>query len=149
MDSRAVVDDRQSRLWRAPDRPDWLFSTLLALLVALTRWPALSRTLWDWDEANFALAVANFDVTAHHPHPPGFPLFVGLAKLIPFDAFHALQAIAFVSSLFVFPAMLFLARELRMPQHRAVAAALLLSFFRTSGSSAGRRSATCRRWCWP
>ena len=101
----------------------------LALLVALTRWPALSRTLWDWDEANFALAVLDFDVTAHHPHPPGFPLFIALAKLIPFDAFHALQAIAFVSSLFVFPAMLFLARELRMAPRTAVAAALLLSFF--------------------
>src|SRR5688500_3340522 len=89
-----------------------LTALLLALFVALTRWFALSKTLWDWDEALFALALRDYDVSAFHPHPPGFPLFIGLAKLIPADAFHALQSIAFVSSLFVFPAMFFLARAL-------------------------------------
>lgn len=106
---------------------------LLALLVAVTRWPALSLTVWDWDEALFALALRDYDVVAHHPHPPGFPLFIGLAKalteLTPLDAFHALQCIAFCASLFLFPAMLFLAREMRLPAFTAFGAALLLAFF--------------------
>ena len=100
-----------------------------ALFAAAMRWPAKSLTLWDWDEALFALAVRDFDVSAYHPHPPGFPLFIALAKLIPLDAFHALQSIAFVSSLFVFPAMYFLARALRAPFEVAVGAGMLLAFF--------------------
>ena len=101
---------------------------LTALAVAVTRWPALSRTMWDWDEALFALAVRDYDVRFYHPHPPGFPLFIGLAKLIPLDDLHALQAIAFAASLFVFPAAYFLARALGTPHFTAMAAGLLLSF---------------------
>ncbi|HJQ40427.1 MAG TPA: hypothetical protein VKB93_25050 [Thermoanaerobaculia bacterium] len=98
-------------------------------LIAITRWLALSRTLWDWDEALFVLAVRDFDVRFHHPQPPGFPLFIALAKLLPFhDEFHALQAIAFVASLFVFPAAYFLARELGATDFVAFGSALLLVF---------------------
>lgn len=105
----------------------------LAFIVAVSRWPALSLSLWDWDEALFALALRDYDVVAHHPHPPGFPLFIALAKalteLMPLDAFHALQSIAFGASLFLFPAMFFLAREMRVPAFTAFGAALLLAFF--------------------
>jgi hypothetical protein len=74
-------------------------------LIAVTRWLALSRTLWDWDEALFALAVRDYDVSFFHPQPPGFPLFIALAKLLPFrEEFHAVQAVVFVASLFVFTA---------------------------------------------
>jgi hypothetical protein len=106
-----------------------LTALLLALFVAITRWFALSKTLWDWDEALFALALRDYDVSAFHPHPPGFPLFIGLAKLIPTDSFHALQSVAFVSSLFVFPAMFFLSRALRATPMVAMGAGLLLAFF--------------------
>ena len=102
---------------------------ILGVLVAISRWPAVSKTLWDWDEALFALALRDYDVTAHHPHPPGFPLFVAAAKLIPLDPFHALQTVTVVASLFVFPAMFFLARELRARTFVAIASALLLAFF--------------------
>ena len=101
-------------------RAERIAASLIALLVAITRWPALSLTLWDWDEALFALALRDYDVTAHHPHPPGFPLFIAAARLLPLDGFHALQTIVFVSALFVFPAAFFLARELRA-RHQAVA----------------------------
>lgn len=106
-------------------------ATALALsaFVALTRWPALSRSLWDWDEALFALALRDYDVTAYHPHPPGFPLFIAAAKVIPTDPFHALQTVVFLSSLFVFPAMFFLARSLRASAPVAMSAGLLLAFF--------------------
>jgi hypothetical protein len=121
---------------RAPEpltRNERIAAWLLAVFVAATRWPALSRTLWDWDEALFALAVRDYDVVAHHPHPPGFPLFIALAKTLtewtPLDAFHALQCIAFTSSLFLFPAMFFLAREMRVPTSTAFGSALLLAFF--------------------
>lgn len=111
-------------LTRAERKTVWI----TALVVALTRWFALSKTLWDWDEALFGLALLDYDVAAYHPHPPGFPLFVALAKLIPADAFHAVQSIAFIASLFVFPAAFFLARELRANTFVAVAAGLVLAF---------------------
>ncbi len=121
---------------RAPEpltRDERIAAWLLTLFVAVSRWPALSLTLWDWDEALFALAVRDYDVVAHHPHPPGFPLFIALAKALtewtPLDAFHALQGIAFASALFLFPAMFFLAREMRVPTFTAFASALLLAFF--------------------
>ena len=124
MDARSLTHE-VSPLTRRESLVAWA----LAVFVALTRWPALSQTLWDWDEALFALALRDYDVTLHHPHPPGFPLFIGLAKLIPTDAFHALQAITFVASLFVFPAMFLLARSLRASAPVAMGAGLLLAFF--------------------
>lgn len=102
-----------------------------AIVVAATRFLAVAKTLWDWDEAQFVLALRDFDVVAHHPHPPGFPLFIGAAKLITFadiEPFRALQAIAVIASLFVFPAAFFLARELRMTFFASFASALLLAF---------------------
>lgn len=109
-------------------RRERLIVLMVTAVVAVSRWPALSRTLWDWDEALFALAVRDYDVSSYHPHPPGFPLFIAAAKLIPLDPFHALQAIVFVSSLFVFPIAFLLARELRAGAFVATGSALLLAF---------------------
>ncbi|MEO8076676.1 MAG: DUF2723 domain-containing protein, partial [Acidobacteriota bacterium] len=41
----------------------------------------LPPTLEDVDSINFALGVADFDVAAHRPHPPGYPVFIALGKL--------------------------------------------------------------------
>ncbi len=40
----------------------------------------LPPSLEDVDSINFALGVADFDVAKHQPHPPGYPVFIGLAK---------------------------------------------------------------------
>ena len=50
----------------------------LAFLGAHLR--ALPRTLEDIDSINFALGVEHFDVALHRPHPPGYPVFIGLAR---------------------------------------------------------------------
>ena len=47
-------------------------------LVAHLFW--LPRTLEDVDSINFALGVRDFDVARHQPHPPGYPVFIALAK---------------------------------------------------------------------
>jgi hypothetical protein len=111
----------------ALSRGERLAVWIAGVVVALSRLPAISRSLWDWDEALFMLALRDYDVVAYHPHPPGFPLFIGLAKLIPLDSFHALQLIAVVSSMLVFPAMFFLARELRASFFVAFASSVLLA----------------------
>jgi hypothetical protein len=41
----------------------------------------LPPTLEDSDSVNFALGVRDFDVARHQPHPPGYPVYIALAKL--------------------------------------------------------------------
>jgi hypothetical protein len=43
--------------------------------------PTLPSTLEDLDSINFALGVRDFDVTQHRPHPPGYPVYILLAKM--------------------------------------------------------------------
>jgi dolichyl-phosphate-mannose-protein mannosyltransferase len=104
----------------------------LALLCAVSRFLAMARSMWDWDEALFCLGMRHYDVTQHHPHPPGFPVFIGMARIlrlvIPSD-FRALQALSLIAGVLVFPAMFLLARELRMRFETSVVAATLFAFF--------------------
>ncbi len=47
-----------------------------------TRLAALPGSLWHQDEAEFASAVLNFDITWNRPHPPWFPLWIVLGKAV-------------------------------------------------------------------
>ena len=50
-----------------------------------TRLPFRDRTLFISDSGRYALALEHYDVTLGRPHPPGNPLYVGIAKAA--DAF--------------------------------------------------------------
>lgn len=103
----------------------------LALFSAATRFLAMARSLWDWDEALFCLGMRSYDVTSHHPHPPGFPVYIGAAKLLRFfipTDFRALQAINLIAGVLLFPAMFLLARELRLRFETSAIAAALCAF---------------------
>jgi len=52
----------------------------LAVLFLLAHLFSLPPTLEDVDSVNFALGVRDFDVARHQPHPPGYPVFIALAK---------------------------------------------------------------------
>ena len=54
---------------------------LVGVLVALAHLAALPLSLEDLDSVNFALGVERFDVAAHRPHPPGYPVYIAVAKL--------------------------------------------------------------------
>ena len=111
-------------------RGERLAVIVLAAFTAITRWFALAKTLWDWDEALFSLALRDYNVALHHPHPPGFPLYIATARLFRFlGDFHALQAVSFLAAVAIVPAMFFLARELRVDVRVALIAAALLAFF--------------------
>jgi hypothetical protein len=102
------------------------------IAVALTRIWARSRTLWDWDETLFCLALRDYDVIQHHPHPPGFPLYVALAKILRLfvhSDFHALQAVTTAAAIALFPLLFWLAYELRFPFRTAYLGSLLFMFF--------------------
>ena len=111
-----------------------LVALLVGILVGVSRPLSLSRTLWDWDEAQFCSAVRSYDVSLHHPHPPGYPLFVGSAKLLRHlmsSDFRSLQAVVFIAALLLFPVFFLLLRELRFAFAGALGGATLLSFVPT------------------
>lgn len=104
---------------------------LTAVVVALTRLWARSRSLWDWDETLFSLGVGDYDVVRHHPHPPGFPLYIALAKLVRVFVqtdFHSLQVITTIAAISLFPLLFWLAYELRFPFATAFLGSLLFVF---------------------
>lgn len=51
-----------------------------AALFLLLHLPYLPKSLEDVDSINFALGVRDFNVAHHQPHPPGYPVFMALAK---------------------------------------------------------------------
>ena len=66
----------------ARDHADLLLSAALATLTLVSRWPYRARMLYNWDAVQFALALREFDVAKHQPHPPGYLLYVGLGRLL-------------------------------------------------------------------
>jgi len=102
----------------------------LALLVVLSRLPFRSRYLYDWDSANFAFSLGNFDIATHQPHPPGYPLIVAAARLAHFifrDANTALVIVSIASSVGTVIFLYLLARAV-FNEKVALAAGLSLIF---------------------
>ncbi len=71
------------------ERRAWLFSAhaassafLLAFLFLALHLPYLPASLEDLDSINFALGVRRFDVAQHQPHPPGYPVYILIAKAV-------------------------------------------------------------------
>src|SRR2546429_9545649 len=84
--------------------------------------------LYNWDAVQFALALREYDVSKHQPHPPGYILYVGLGRLVNAwlgdpAAAYALLAVVF-SGLTTF-VVFYLARE-AYDRATALAAAALL-----------------------
>src|SRR6187549_1411721 len=54
----------------------------MALAFLALHLPYTPRSLEDVDSINFALGIRDFDVAEHQPHPPGYPVFMLVAKLV-------------------------------------------------------------------
>lgn len=88
-----------------------------ATVIALTRLIPLAKGPWDWDEVLFCLALRDYDVGVHQPHPPGFPLYIFLARIVRLVAdsdFHALQTVNVIAGMLAFPVMFAVARAFRL-----------------------------------
>jgi 4-amino-4-deoxy-L-arabinose transferase-like glycosyltransferase len=64
------------------DRWDYLIALALSVLTVLSRLPYRARMLYNWDAVQFALALHEYDVVKHQPHPPGYILYVALGRLV-------------------------------------------------------------------
>src|SRR5436190_12792056 len=114
---------------RTAPRLDLLCAVALSLLTVLSRLPFRARMLYNWDAVQFALALREYDVSKHQPHPPGYILYVGLGRIVNAwlgdpAAAYALLAVVF-SGLTTF-VVFYLAREV-YDRATALAAAALLA----------------------
>jgi Protein O-mannosyl-transferase TMEM260-like len=103
-------------------------SVILALATLASRWPYRARMLYNWDAVQFALALREFDIAKHQPHPPGYVLYVGLGRLV--NATLGDPTLAYVTLAMVFSAattvtVYWLARALYDRTTAGAAAALL------------------------
>jgi len=64
------------------DRYDVVCAVVLAVLTVVSRLPYRARMLYNWDAVQFALALNEYDVVKHQPHPPGYILYVALGRLV-------------------------------------------------------------------
>ena len=53
---------------------DVMATAVTVLLVFFSRFAYLANGPWEWDETLFARGILHFELAAHFPHPPGFPL---------------------------------------------------------------------------
>ncbi len=76
----------------------------LVVLVVLTRILSASKYLHKWDSVQFALALHDYDITRHQPHPTGYPGYIGLgwiARLFTSDDNSALIAVGIISGVVI------------------------------------------------
>lgn len=98
------------------------------LLCLLVRMPFVARRLWDHDSVQFALGVEHFDLAAHQPHPPGYPLYIALLKALAFLGLapgHGMVAVTLAASALGAACMPLLIAQLTAPRQGDAAASAL------------------------
>ena len=92
---------------------------------------AMPASPWEFDEPLFFEALHKYDPLAHHPPPPGYPVFVHVAKLvrlvIPSD-FATYVAISFAASLIGFVLLALAFRNIAGDETTGILGALLFYF---------------------
>lgn len=112
-----------------PLRNGAVFWGIAAATIA-TRWPFRSRMLYHWDSGNFALAIHHYDVAIHQPHPPGYFIYVMLARvayLFTQDDNSALVILSLIATIFTTYLLWRIGTRLFGPQIGALSA--LIFFF--------------------
>ena len=85
---------------RRLDRYDCAFAAVLCIITVLARLPYRARMLYNWDAVQFALALREYDIAKHQPHPPCYILYVLLGRLV--DAWLGDPTAAYVTLAVVF-----------------------------------------------
>ena len=109
----------------------WWRELIGALIVLVSRIAIAPLTWWEHDELLFAQGVVDFDPLRFHPHPPGYPLYILVAKLVNLfvgDVFRCLVSISVVAAVVGFLALARLFRRLIDDPDLAVVAALIVYF---------------------
>ena len=107
----------------------WIFVGAL-VVVLLTRLSIMPGHLYSFDSINLALALDDFNPARNQPQPPGYPFFVGEAKLVKLifpDPWLVFTLLKLTVSALTLAAVFWLGRAVRSVG-AGVAAAVLLAF---------------------
>jgi hypothetical protein len=81
-------------------RAKWI-AALAFLAIAALHYSTVPKTIWEYDECLFALGTESYEPLAHHPPPPGYPIYMAAAKLAGLftggDAFRALVILSIIT----------------------------------------------------
>ncbi len=112
-----------------PLAPFWIALALFVGTVAL-RLPFASQTLNHWDSVNHALALTDYDIAVHRPQPPGYILYIGVARLVNLvlpDPQTALVTVSIMASALAVALMFLLGARMGSTRAGLVAAVLLMT----------------------
>ncbi len=71
------------RLWGLADvRLDVALTAVAVAGLLWSRFFLLASGPWEWDETLFARGMLHFEMAAHFPHPPGFPGWLAVGRLM-------------------------------------------------------------------
>lgn len=87
---------------------NFLVIFFLFLLSICLKIPFTSKVLYCWDSVQFALASENYNVSLYQPHPPGYILYVMLAKVLNYLFNDINYTLNFISILFSALTIIFL-----------------------------------------
>lgn len=71
----------------------------LSLMMLFLYISTMSISLDDEDSAHFALGLNDFDITKYQPHPPGFPVYIGMGMIFNSLLGNELLALTLISAL--------------------------------------------------
>lgn len=111
-------------------RPSAILLALALACYALTLLLLRPASPFEWDEILFQRALDRYDVGAHWPHPPGYPVYVGLgkaAKLVVGDNLLALQLVGVLAATASLLLLFVLARRLGAGLGAASAAVVVVA----------------------
>lgn len=92
-----------------------LVPLFLILLTIITRIPFTSEFLYHMDSVQFALALDQYDIAMHQPHPPGYFVYIMLGRLIDLfvrDAHRTLIVISIIFSVLSVLAIYYLGKAI-------------------------------------
>jgi hypothetical protein len=69
---------------RQLSKNEFLFLSGAMLVLFVSRVPFWSEYLWNWDAVQLALALERYDIASHQPHPPGYIVYVMIARILSF-----------------------------------------------------------------
>lgn len=104
---------------------------IIALLIVITRLLFKSEYLYEWDSIQYALAINDFNIMWHQPHPPGYLFYILILKFCNIIFNNINNTFIFVNILFSILTALFLyllSYQLFKNRLNAVYTCLLLIF---------------------
>lgn len=116
--------------WKRATSLGVLTPVLITVVAFALYYSLMSCSLDEWDAAQFALALTQYDVTRHQPHPPGYPVYVFLGWILyrlTGDQVYSLTLLSALSgALTLLPFYLLVQRMFRNSTLSALASVLLM-----------------------